>query len=245
MEQLYIPDGVSLATAHKHAVELSTHLGVKVCFYLNNVRLVVDKTTELEQTRQDYKEGKAEKNRAEFTETHAGLKYNTFVRDTGLRKYEVVSRHKEPYATIIEPRYDCVSMVALHEDTKQLVVINQHRDTVDRWVYELPAGKIDPGETIEEAAIREMKEETGLVFTPKFVVQSPCFTSVGIIDETHALVFGSASGELSTDFLHDDEKIKPILIDPHDFSLLQSPNVHMNTGLAYVLATIPFLEGAF
>ena len=32
-------------------------------------------------------------------------------------------------------------------------------------IYELPAGLIDPGESIKETAIREMKE-TGLTFTP-------------------------------------------------------------------------------
>ncbi|MFZ0217815.1 MAG: NUDIX hydrolase [Candidatus Dormiibacterota bacterium] len=36
-----------------------------------------------------------------------------------------------------------------------------HRPGYDDW--SLPKGKLDPGETLEEAALREVEEETGLV----------------------------------------------------------------------------------
>lgn len=35
-----------------------------------------------------------------------------------------------------------------------------HRPRYDDWSF--PKGKLDPGETVEEAAVREVKEETGL-----------------------------------------------------------------------------------
>jgi 8-oxo-dGTP pyrophosphatase MutT (NUDIX family) len=35
--------------------------------------------------------------------------------------------------------------------------------TVDSVCVELPAGLVDPGETPQEAALRELKEETGYV----------------------------------------------------------------------------------
>ena len=38
-----------------------------------------------------------------------------------------------------------------------------HRPRYDDW--SLPKGKLDPGETFEEAALREVEEETGLVCT--------------------------------------------------------------------------------
>lgn len=43
------------------------------------------------------------------------------------------------------------------------IFVTQHRPPVDAITVELPAGLIDPGETPEEAALRELREETGFV----------------------------------------------------------------------------------
>ncbi len=42
-----------------------------------------------------------------------------------------------------------------------VVMIKQFRKPLERDVLEVPAGKIDPGETPEVAAARELREETG------------------------------------------------------------------------------------
>lgn len=41
------------------------------------------------------------------------------------------------------------------------VVIEQYRPPIDKFIVELPAGLIDDGETPEQAAVRELEEETG------------------------------------------------------------------------------------
>jgi len=51
------------------------------------------------------------------------------------------------------------------EKPYRLVMIRQYRYPMDEYLYELPAGLIEEGETDAQAAIREMKEETG--FTMK------------------------------------------------------------------------------
>ena len=43
----------------------------------------------------------------------------------------------------------------------QTILITQYRPPVDSFSIELPAGLIDEGEGPEEAAVRELKEETG------------------------------------------------------------------------------------
>jgi ADP-ribose diphosphatase len=44
-----------------------------------------------------------------------------------------------------------------------IVLIRQYRYPVNRWLWELPAGSVDKGETPEQAAVRECHEEIGQV----------------------------------------------------------------------------------
>jgi ADP-ribose pyrophosphatase len=48
-------------------------------------------------------------------------------------------------------------------DPGHVVLIRQYRYAVDRYLWELPAGTVDPGETPAQAAARECHEEIGLV----------------------------------------------------------------------------------
>lgn len=43
----------------------------------------------------------------------------------------------------------------------QLLLIRQYRYAAERVLYEVPAGRLDPGETPLACAIRELREETG------------------------------------------------------------------------------------
>ncbi len=55
----------------------------------------------------------------------------------------------------------------IERDNKVLLVKRNHEPFKDYWC--LPGGHIDFGETAQQAVIREVKEETGLTFTPKFL----------------------------------------------------------------------------
>ncbi len=56
---------------------------------------------------------------------------------------------------------ESVVIIPIDEEGR-VVLIRQYRYAVDRWMWELPAGSIDPGESLEEAARRECHEEIGL-----------------------------------------------------------------------------------
>lgn len=46
-------------------------------------------------------------------------------------------------------------------DDGEIVLVEQYRAPLDRWTVEVPAGAADPGEPLEDAARRELAEETG------------------------------------------------------------------------------------
>jgi ADP-ribose pyrophosphatase len=45
----------------------------------------------------------------------------------------------------------------------RIIMVRQYRYTIDRWIWELPAGSLKPGEDPTRAAARECEEEIGLV----------------------------------------------------------------------------------
>lgn len=66
----------------------------------------------------------------------------------------------------------------------------------DPNAFGLPGGKLDPGETPEEAATRELAEETGLVMTnPKLVFHG---TSAGDKDFYVGTYMGDVTGNIHT-----------------------------------------------
>jgi len=62
-----------------------------------------------------------------------------------------VVRHRGSVVLVPQPSRD------------QVILIRQYRYAISRWIWELPAGSLDPGETPARAARRECAEEIGLV----------------------------------------------------------------------------------
>ena len=45
----------------------------------------------------------------------------------------------------------------------KIILIRQYRYTIDKWIWELPAGSLKPNEDPDKAAARECEEEIGMV----------------------------------------------------------------------------------
>lgn len=74
-----------------------------------------------------------------------------------------------------------VAIVAIDRDGNVLTV-KQYRYVFSRVLEEIPAGKLEPGENPREAALRELKEETGA--TPeRFTDLGPLIVSPGAYGE--------------------------------------------------------------
>ncbi len=55
---------------------------------------------------------------------------------------------------------DAVAVAAFTEDN-EMILTKQYRHPFGRIIYDIPAGGAKKGETLKEAALRELKEETG------------------------------------------------------------------------------------
>jgi 8-oxo-dGTP diphosphatase len=62
---------------------------------------------------------------------------------------------------VSDPEVQAAGGVVVRDSEEGTEVCLVHRPRYDDWT--LPKGKLDPGESFEEAALREVEEETGLV----------------------------------------------------------------------------------
>ena len=130
--------------------------------------------------------------------------------------YYVASRRKSAESTKAathDNHPDGVILYGVYGEAKdQVVLIRQYRYPIDGYVYEFPAGLVEPDEDMLSAGIREMFEETGLDFTPVSTAQ-PFYMSVGMTDESCGTVFGYCSGTPTTKNQEGTEDIQVILAD--------------------------------
>lgn len=104
------------------------------------------------------------------------------------RKWDMATRTtRQPGAEI-----DGVAILALLKRrgdpaSVEMLLVQQYRPPVDAVTVELPAGLIDPGETAETAAVRELQEETGFLGSVSSSSGRLCM-SPGMVDECVKLV---------------------------------------------------------
>lgn len=135
-------------------------------------------------------------------------RYYLASRAKSVENLELSTKQQSPDGVIIYSLYG--------EKRDRVVLIRQYRYTIDNYIYELPAGLVEPGEDYHVSAVREMREETGLTLHPlkvDKVYEKPYYTTIGMTDECCGTVYGYADGEISSDHLEDSEEIEVVLAD--------------------------------
>ena len=162
-----------------------------------------------------------------------------YVHKAGREKlYFIASRGKDIADLKIKTRKNNPDGVIIYsvygEKHDRMVLVRQYRVSIDDYIYELPAGLVDEGETCAEAGVRELKEETGLDFEPLQVDEmyhKPFFTTIGMTDESCATVYGYATGTVSREGLEESEQLEVVLADRTEIRrILKEENVSMNCG---------------
>ena len=149
------------------------------------------------------------------------VSYFVASRAKSIEQMKIKTRENTPDGVIIYSLYG--------EKRDKVVLVRQYRYTIRDYIYEFPAGLVEPDEEFHEGAVREMHEETGLKFTPLKVnpaFEKPYFTTIGMTDESCATVYGYAEGEISKDAQEDSEEIEVVLADREEVKrILKEENV--------------------
>lgn len=135
-------------------------------------------------------------------------KYYVASRAKDLDRLEMKTKKQKPDGVIIYSLYG--------EKRDRVVLIRQYRYAIDNYIYEFPAGLVEPGEDYHSSAVREMLEETGLTLHPirvDEIFEKPYYTTIGMTDECCGTVYGYADGTVSLEHLEDSEEIEVVLAD--------------------------------
>jgi ADP-ribose pyrophosphatase len=104
------------------------------------------------------------------------------------------------------------AVVPLHDDGT-VTLIHQHRHATGGRIWEIPAGKLEPGESLELCAARELAEETGLAGTLERL--TTIFTTPAFTDEVIHLYLATGLRSVP-DGLGDDEILDPVRLPLDD-----------------------------
>lgn len=110
------------------------------------------------------------------------------------KKYEIVSHNDLHDAEELGSKMNGLSIVAFHEG--KLLLLKEFRMGVNRQIYNLCAGRLEPGETAEDCMRRELYEETGLTLDRVIKILPPSFAAVSMSDVRTQIVFCMVNGKL-------------------------------------------------
>jgi len=126
------------------------------------------------------------------------------------KTYEIISRNKNirTLDDLQNRTPDSVIMILTDESGERILISREYRMAMAQWIYNFPAGLIDPGETPEESAKRELWEETGLDLIRVDDILDNSYSAIGFSNERNVCVFGAAAGEFRKS-TSDAEEIVP------------------------------------
>ena len=129
--------------------------------------------------------------------TRYDITYKT--NDGNEKVYEMISRDRNvgSFDELHNRPADAVVLIMHSEDGERILINKEFRLAPGEWVYNFPAGLIDPGEDYKMAAERELREETGLklISIDDFIGES--YSAVGFSNEKNVCVVGRCAGEIT------------------------------------------------
>lgn len=125
------------------------------------------------------------------------------------KSYEMVSNFDYDSPAEIGERPSGVILVGFRGE--ELLLLREFRMGVNRFLYNLPAGHIDEGESVEMCARRELAEETGLAIKAIYDILPPAYAAPDLSDSSAWVVFAEVCGDFAP-HTEADEYILPFFV---------------------------------
>ncbi|MCR5282343.1 MAG: NUDIX hydrolase [Lachnospiraceae bacterium] len=143
----------------------------------------------------------------------------TYENKSGKQKiYEIVSHRELSDPSQLGQKCSGLSIVARCHG--RLLLLREFRMGVNRYVYNLCAGMIEEGESIEDCIRRELYEETGLSLKKIEKILPPAYAAVSITDIVNQIAFVEAEGEITDAHTSDNEEIRAAFYTPQEVERL-------------------------
>ncbi|HKM33671.1 MAG TPA: NUDIX hydrolase [Lachnospiraceae bacterium] len=156
----------------------------------------------------------------------------TYINKTGKeKKYEIVSMKELHELTDLGKVPSGLSIIATCGD--KLLLLHEFRMGINKRIYNLCAGMIEEGETVEECVRRELFEETGLELKLVKKILPASYSAVGITDLKTYLVFIEVEGTITDEYASANEDIYASLYSKEEvLTLLENEEFSSRAQLA-------------
>ncbi|MBZ8175818.1 NUDIX domain-containing protein [Staphylococcus delphini] len=130
-----------------------------------------------------------------------------------VEKHQVSLPNNETAYREVVKHNGAVAICALTPD-QQVILVKQYRKALEQELLEIPAGKLEPGEDRESAAMRELEEETGYK-AKKLTLIGEVYGTPGFSNEKISVYFADdlVEGEVNLD---EDEFVEKVLYSLED-----------------------------
>ncbi|WP_438798088.1 NUDIX hydrolase [Staphylococcus pseudintermedius] len=130
-----------------------------------------------------------------------------------VEKHKVSLPNNETAYREVVKHNGAVAICALTPD-QQVILVKQYRKALEQELLEIPAGKLEPGEDRESAAMRELEEETGYK-AKKLTLIGEVYGTPGFSNEKISVYYADnlVEGKVNLD---EDEFVEKVLYSLDD-----------------------------